>query len=112
MRVQPLSITPMREHSEVKEFMVIFWRNCLLRSGAWLQTQGGVLTTRRTTRTSKAEYYMAGEYARVWNRLHSSVLWTGFTSGSDVREFRDIVTQGIYRCFSTPCSREYGGQSD
>lgn len=66
VKVQPLVLRLAGEHSEVREFMVNFWKNCPLRTRAWFEIQSGVLATKRVTRISKAEYQMAGKYVRSW----------------------------------------------
>ena len=53
--VQPPVLRLVGEPSQVREFLVNFWRNFLLRTDAWFQTQGNILATRGANRTSKAE---------------------------------------------------------
>ena len=63
--MQPPVLRLVGEHSQVREFLVNFWRNFLLRTDAWFQTQGNILATGRATRTSKAGKQMAGQHGSV-----------------------------------------------
>lgn len=66
VKVQPLVLRLAGEHSEAREFMVNFLKNCPLRTRAWFAIQSGVLATRKIPRISKAEFQMARKYVRSW----------------------------------------------
>lgn len=78
-----------RECSEVREFMVTFWRNCLLMTGAWFQIQDNA-PVRGEQSEQTAECQRASQYVRVWTCFIAQSCGLGLTM-AQVKEFWGAV---------------------
>lgn len=55
VKEQPAVLWLVGEHLEGREFTVVFWRKCLLMTGAWYQIKGSVLANKESNQTKQSQ---------------------------------------------------------